>query len=243
MIVSLPGVYKPQDDTSLLIEALSSQTVTPSTRVLDLCSGTGALSIAAARAGAGRVLAIDISRRAILNVRLNRIFNKARVEARRGDLTEVVHGEVFDLVVSNPPYVPSEIDDLPTAGVERAWNAGVSGRALLDRIIASAPDMVAPGGSLLLLQSALCDVNKMEVMLEERGMAVEVVARRSIPFGPVLRARRAMLERRGLIDQGQETEELVVLRAQVARTSEKRAKHWDDVVEPAGTRKVGCHGR
>lgn len=213
MIVSLPGVYKPQDDTSLLIEALSSQTVTAATRVLDLCSGTGALSIAAAKAGAGRVLAIDISRRAILNVRLNGVFNKASVEARRGDLTEAVHGEVFDLVVANPPYVPSEIDDLPTAGVERAWNAGVSGRALLDRIIASAPDMVAPGGSLLLLQSALCDVNKTEAMLEEKGMTVEVAARRSIPFGPVLRSRLAMLERRGLIEQGQETEELVVLRA------------------------------
>ena len=73
--------------------------------------------------------------------------------------------------------------------------------------------MVAPGGSLLLLQSAFCDVRKTEAMLEERGMTVDVVARRSIPFGPVLRSRRAMLERRGLIDQGQETEELVVLRA------------------------------
>lgn len=95
MIVSLPGVYKPQEDTSLLIDALSSQTVTAASRVLDLCSGTGALSIAAAKAGAGRVLAIDISRRAILNVKLNGVFNKARVEARRGDLTEAVHGVLF----------------------------------------------------------------------------------------------------------------------------------------------------
>lgn len=81
MIVSLPGVYRPQDDTSLLIEALKCQRVTGSTRVLDLCAGTGALSIAAAKAGAGRVLAVDISRRSIMNVRLNRLLNKVSVEA------------------------------------------------------------------------------------------------------------------------------------------------------------------
>ncbi len=44
-------------------------------------------------------------------------------------------------------------------------------------------------------------------------MTAEVVAGRSIPFGPVLRSRRAMLERRGLIEHGQEIEELVVVRA------------------------------
>ncbi|MBT2264350.1 methyltransferase [Rhodococcus erythropolis] len=213
MIVCLPGVYPPQDDTSLLIEALNNQVLVGSTRVLDLCAGTGALSIAAAEAGAGRVLAIDISRRAIANVRINSLLNNVSVEARRGDLAEAAHGEMFDLVVSNPPYVPSEIDDLPTAGLERAWNAGTSGRVLLDRIITSAPDVLAPGGSLLLLQSALCDVGKSEAMLEELGLTVEVVAQKSIPFGPVLRSRRSMLERRGVIDRGQETEDLVVLRA------------------------------
>lgn len=213
MIVSLPGVYRPQDDTSLLIEALKCQRVTGSTRVLDLCAGTGALSIAAAKAGAGRVLAVDISRRSIVNVRLNRLLNKVSVEARRGDLTEVLTGEMFDLVVSNPPYVPSEIDELPASGLERAWNGGTGGRVLLDRIIASASDFLAPGGSLLLLQSAMCDIGKTGAMLKERGMTAEVVAGRSIPFGPVLRSRRAMLERRGLIEHGQEIEELVVVRA------------------------------
>lgn len=213
MIVSLPGVYRPQDDTSLLIEVLKRQRLADATRVLDLCAGTGALSIAAAKAGAGHVLAIDISRRAIVNIGLNRLLNHVSVEARRGDLTEALNGEMFDLVVSNPPYVPSEGDTLPTTGIERAWDAGATGRALLDQIIASAPDVLVPGGSLLLLQSALCDVDKTEAMLEERGMTAEVVAWRSIPFGPVLRSRRTMLERRGLIEHGQEMEDLVVLRA------------------------------
>ena len=68
------------------------------------------------------------------NARLNGILNGTSIDSRRGDLTEAVHGELFDLVISNPPYVPALADDLPTAGIERAWDAGKDGRALIDRI-------------------------------------------------------------------------------------------------------------
>ncbi|MEO6090085.1 MAG: 50S ribosomal protein L11 methyltransferase, partial [Umezawaea sp.] len=72
-----PGVYRPQDDTRLLAEALTAAAVRPGSRVLDICSGTGALAIAAARLGAAAVMATDVSRRAVvataLNARLHRV--------------------------------------------------------------------------------------------------------------------------------------------------------------------------
>jgi release factor glutamine methyltransferase len=213
MIVRLPGVYPPQHDTSLLSDALLFEPLTAASRVLDLCSGTGALSVAARRAGAGHVVAVDISRRAQLNTWLNAAVNRKRVDARRGDLTDAVDGELFDLIISNPPYVPAWEDALPTAGIARAWDAGKDGRGVLDRIASSAPDHVVPGGTLLLLQSALCGVDKTAAILEEFGMHVEVSARRSIPFGPVLAGRRMMLESRGLITADEDTEQLVVIRA------------------------------
>lgn len=213
MIVRLPGVYPPQQDTSLLNDALLAQKLTPRTRVLDLCAGTGALSVAAAKAGAGHVVAVDIARRACLNARLNAVVAGKRIDVRRGDLTAAVQGELFDVVVSNPPYVPAWGDELPTSGIERAWDAGKDGRALLDRIALSCAEVLAPGGTLLLLQSALCGVQKTEAMLEECGLTVTVVARSLVPFGPVMRSRRAVLEQRGLIVAGQATEELVVFRA------------------------------
>lgn len=213
MIVRLPGVYPPQHDTSLLTAALSSEPLTKHTRVLDLCSGTGALSIAAKMAGAQRVVAVDISRLARFNAWINGLINRVPVDTRRGDLTDAVKGEWFDLVVSNPPYVPALTDELPISGIERAWDAGKDGRALLDRITSSAPEVLAPGGTLLLLQSAMCGVEKTEAILEEHGMTVEISARRFVPFGPVMRSRRTALEARGLITAGQETEELVVIRA------------------------------
>ena len=213
MIVRLPGVYPPQHDTSLLSDALLFEPLTAASRVLDLCSGTGALSVAARRAGAGHVVAVDISRRAQLNTWLNAAVNRKRVDARRGDLTDAVGGELFDLIISNPPYVPAWEDTLPTTGIARAWDAGKDGRGVLDRIASSAPDHVVPGGTLLLLQSALCGVDKTAAILEEFGMHVEVSAHRSIPFGPVLAGRRMMLESRGLITADEDTEQLVVIRA------------------------------
>ena len=119
MILRLPGVYPPQHDTSLLADALLFERLTARSRVLDLCTGTGALAVAASAAGAGHVVAVDISRRACANARLNGILNGTSIDSRRGDLTEAVHGELFDLVISNPPYVPALADDLPTAGIER----------------------------------------------------------------------------------------------------------------------------
>lgn len=187
MILRLPGVYPPQHDTSLLADALLFERLTARSRVLDLCTGgTGALAVAASAAGAGHVVAVDISRRACANARLNGILNGTSIDSRRGDLTEAVHGELFDLVISNPPYVPALADDLPTAGIERAWDAGKDGRALIDRIAATVHEVLVPGGTLLLLQSVLCGVDKTEAILEEHGMAVEISARKY-----VLRARDA----------------------------------------------------
>jgi release factor glutamine methyltransferase len=51
-----------------------------------------------------------------------------------------------------------------------------------------------------------------QVMLEEQGLRVDVIARREIPFGPVLTARRRMLASRGIITADQRSEEIVVIR-------------------------------
>ncbi|MFC9362729.1 HemK2/MTQ2 family protein methyltransferase [Rhodococcus sp. NPDC057014] len=212
MLLRTPGVYPPQDDTWLLAGALAQHTLSPLTRVLDICTGTGALALRAAAQGAGSVTAIDISRRAVLTARINARIHERMIRVLQGSLTTPVRAEYFDLVISNPPYVPAQDDRLPDTGVAQAWDAGTDGRALLDRICAQVPDVLAPGGTLLLAQSGLSGVDKTQVMLEEQGLAVDVVARREIPFGPVLTARRRMLAARGIITADQRTEEIVVIR-------------------------------
>lgn len=217
-VLRLPGVYPPQRDTWLLAEVLSQELLTPTTRVLDICAGTGAVGLTACRAGALQVTAVDVSRRALVNAWINSRLHRQALRLRRGDLIEPVRTELFDVIVSNPPYVPASSDRLPTGGAARAWDAGRDGRAVLDRICVQAPEVLAAGGSLFIVQSALSGVEKTIAMLEEQGLRAEVVRRIEHPFGPVLFGRRAMLVARGVIRPDQCAEEIVVIKALRSRS-------------------------
>lgn len=59
------------------------------------------------------------------------------------------------MVFSNPPYVPAPDSRPPSRGPERAWDAGVDGRAVIDRICAEAPALLRPGGVLLMVHSGM----------------------------------------------------------------------------------------
>ncbi|HZE30183.1 MAG TPA: HemK2/MTQ2 family protein methyltransferase [Actinoallomurus sp.] len=206
-----PGVYRPQGDTRLLAEALRSARV--GLRVLDVGTGTGVLALAAARGGAARVIAVDSCARAVFAARVNAWLRGLPVRVVRSDLFEAVTGEVFDVIVANPPYVCS--DGLAQAGAStHVWDGGFDGRGVLDRLCCAAPPLLAPGGMLLLVQSALCGVQATVERLRSQRLRVAVVARRQEPFGPVMRARAAHLERRGLIGPEQRYEDLVVIRAE-----------------------------
>jgi release factor glutamine methyltransferase len=209
-----PGVYPTQRDTWLLAETLR-QIVRPGHRVLDLCTGTGALAVTAALAG-GRVTAVDLSRRAVHTARTNARLHRTKVHAVHGDLTAPVTGRVFGVVVSNPPYVPATTDELPTHGRYQAFDAGRDGRILISRVITAAPSVLAPGGRLLLVHSALCGVQDTLDELHRSGLHGKVIQECTHPFGPVLTERAELLETRGLVPHGGRTERLVVIEAHTA---------------------------
>ncbi|WP_406369071.1 class I SAM-dependent methyltransferase [Streptomyces sp. NBC_00647] len=213
-LITLPGVYAPQHDTELLMHALSRERVDPSTDVLDLGTGSGALALRAARLGA-RVTAVDIDWRAVFTTRLNALLSRRRITVRHGDLTAAVQGRTYDLVVSNPPYVPSPALRLPHRSPARAWEAGPDGRAFVDRVCDEAPAALRPGGVLLLVHSALCGSRPTLRRLTRAGFEATVTDRAFVPFGPVLSSRRTWLRRQGLLtDEHDDREELVVIRAQ-----------------------------
>lgn len=216
--LDVDGVYPPQHDSMLLIDTLERTELAVGRRVLDLCTGSGVVAIAAASMGATSVTAFDICPKAVRCSRGNAVHAGVYVDVREGTWTGAVHHAPFDLIVSNPPYVPtpSEGDRIPippSAGPAWAWNAGIDGRTVLDPLCTSAGGLLADGGSLLLVHSALAGVERSLRLLQSNGLNAYVVASQRIPFGPVLSARADWLEITGQIEPGCRTEELVVIRA------------------------------
>lgn len=211
-IVTLPGVFSPISDTWLLAEVLGDEVGAGRSTVLDVCTGSGALALTAARSGARAVTAVDVSRRAVLTARLNARLNGLRVRAMRSDLFQAVGDDRFDIIVSNPPYVPAQTDDLPTRGAARAWDAGRDGRAIIDRLIVEAPAHLRPGGVLLMVHSDICGVDATLARMRRVGLAPAVAARHRGPLGPLMRSRLEHLETHGLLGQGERVDDVAVLR-------------------------------
>jgi release factor glutamine methyltransferase len=213
MLFCPPGVYRAQTDTAVLAGVIQAGGYAQGCHVLDVGTGSGALALAAAGAGASSVTAVDLSWRSVAATWLNCRLHSAAVAVRRGDLFDPIAGRRFDLIVANPPYVPAETVALPRHRVARCWDGGLDGRAVLDRICDSAATHLTEDGVLLLVHSAVCGAERTVRRLADAGMDAEVIERGLIPFGPVMRARSALLHARGLIEAGQTLEELVVVGA------------------------------
>ena len=214
MVFRIPlGVYPPQADTRLLAEALRREDIDAGTAVLDVGTGSGVLAAHAARRGSAQVTAVDIAPLAVGFTWLRTRIAGLPVRVLHGDLLAPVADRRFDLIVANPPYVPGP--HRPTRrGRGTAWRGGVDGRALLDRICTDAPPLLRPKGVLLLVHSGLCGTDRTVRALVRAGLRADVTDRRTVPFGPVLRGQAAWLEARGLIAPGEDSEELVVVRAE-----------------------------
>lgn len=216
MLLRPPGVYRAESDTVMLADVVRRGGYALARDVLDLGTGSGALALAAARAGARSVTAVDLSLRSVTATWLNSRLHGLAVSVRRGDLFGPVAGRRFDLVIANPPYVPAATTVLPRHRKARCWDAGKDGRVLIDRICAGVPDVLAPAGEVLIVHSTVCNTEFTLAALGRAGLVAGVLAKATVPFGPVMHARAAMLEARGLIAPGERIEELVVVGARRA---------------------------
>jgi release factor glutamine methyltransferase len=211
-------VYRPQQDSRLLVETMQRTGIVAGRRVLDLCTGSGYVAIAAAELGCASVTAFDICPNAVRCSRDNALDAGVEVDVREGSWTRAFDCAAFEVVVSNPPYVPAPpVDDEAAtpcdAGPSWAWDAGPDGRLVLDPLCESAAKLLCESGTLLLVQSAFAGVRQSLDSLWASGLDAEVVASQRIPFGPVLSARAKWLEDNGLLQHGCREEELVVIRA------------------------------
>jgi release factor glutamine methyltransferase len=147
-------VLVPRPETETLVEvALEKLGETP--RIADLGTGSGAIALALKQARPqATVVAVDVSPDAAEVARANAERLGLAVEIRVGDLLGPLAGETFDLIAANLPYIPS--GEIPTLPVEvrneplLALDGGPDGLALIRRVIAGTPALLAPDGWLVL---------------------------------------------------------------------------------------------
>lgn len=149
-----PGVLIPRSDSEVLAQRARSLTK-PGQTALDVCCGSGALGISLKLARPEvTVWAGDLSPEAIALTKENAQVLGADIHIREGDLFAPFAGQIFDLILCNPPYIPTqELDGLqsevqmePTL----ALNGGADGLDYYRRIFEEVHAYLAPGGSLLL---------------------------------------------------------------------------------------------
>jgi release factor glutamine methyltransferase len=142
------GVYSPSDDSFLMVDAIAKLPV-DGLEVLDVGTGSGILGLFCAMRG-GRVTLTDIDEAALQHAK--KAANMLRLEVRTvlSDMFSKVQGK-FDLILFNPPYLPSsKIDDLTVDG-------GRSGTELSKRFLSGLPTHLKTNGTALLLTSSLND--------------------------------------------------------------------------------------
>lgn len=149
-------VLIPRQETEMLCElALARMGDTPAPRVLDVCTGSGAIAVVLKReCERADVTATDLSADALALAAANAQRNLARIRFLQGDLLSPVRGEQFDVIVSNPPYIESAACDALQPEVLReprmALDGGVDGLDFYRRLALETPTFLTEGGYLLL---------------------------------------------------------------------------------------------
>lgn len=150
-----PATLVPRPETEILVDlALREIPRRSEWRVLDLGTGSGAVALAIARERPlANVTAVDVSAEALEVAKINaRELGIANVEFLCGSWTEPVAGRIFDIVVSNPPYVAAGDPALEALGAEprEALVAGEDGLEAIEVLARDCYDIVAPNGRLFL---------------------------------------------------------------------------------------------
>jgi len=159
-------VYPPAEDSRLLLRAALAE-VRPADRVLEVGTGSG-YAAAGLMGRAAKVVATDI------NPHAARCARARGVEAVRTDLFSGLRGP-FDLILFNPPYLPTAPEERLDDWLEYALDGGPTGRVVIERFVADAGRVLAPFGRILLLVSSLTGLDEVRELFARAGFVSFVV--------------------------------------------------------------------
>jgi release factor glutamine methyltransferase len=167
-------VYQPAEDSDLLART-AREHAHEGVRVLDVGTGSGYVAATLAEMGAD-VVGVDVSPLAC------RQAHEHGIPVVRGDLVDPFGDRSFDLVVFNPPYLPTPADQEWDDWMEHALSGGEDGRRLVDPFLASVGRVLTDGGEVLLLVSSLTNPEAVQTFAATHGLDGERVASEKHPY-------------------------------------------------------------
>ena len=158
-------VYEPSEDSFLLADAALAN-IKGSEHILETGCGSGIISAVINANTKASVTGIDINPYAVQCTKEN------GVEVIRGDLLSCIKGS-FDLIIFNPPYLPTEDREKEKGWLNAALDGGSNGRQVIFRFLEEAGRCLGEGGKILMLVSSLSGVDEIKSKIVDLGFSVE----------------------------------------------------------------------
>ncbi|KMT15736.1 hypothetical protein BVRB_3g057140 [Beta vulgaris subsp. vulgaris] len=192
LVASHPEVYEPCDDSFALVDALLSDRANllqhQPTLCLEIGCGSGyvitslALMLGQESNNGIHYLATDINPDAIQVTSETLKAHGVHAEVMLMDIASALENRlagVVDVVVVNPPYVPTPEDEVGCGGIVASWAGGEDGRSVIDRILPIVDKLLSDKGWLYMLTLAANKPLELCGLMREKGYASKIVVQRS----------------------------------------------------------------
>ena len=167
-------VYEPAEDSFLLADAALSE-VRDRDRVLEVGCGSGIISAVIKANTKASVVGIEI------NPFAARCSKENGIEVIRGDLLSCITGE-FDLIIFNPPYLPTNEMERTKDWINAALDGGYDGRSIIKRFLNEAGNCLSNNGKILLLISSMTGIGEVRSELISLGYSILEISRERLDF-------------------------------------------------------------
>jgi len=171
-----PEVYDPAEDTYLMLDSIEFK---KEDNVLEIGTGCGIIALECCRKGVN-VICTDINPLAVELVKKNYLINQEKLlgnfEVRLGDLFEpILDFETFDVIIFNPPYLPTRKKDLVGGWIDTAFNGGESGLETTKRFIQDLSRFLKKDGKAYLIFSSQSDKKKLDSAIKKSKLKSDII--------------------------------------------------------------------
>ncbi|MDR2873799.1 MAG: methyltransferase [Methanobrevibacter sp.] len=177
------NVYEPSDDSYLLAKNLM---IKKGDEILEIGTGTGIIAMNASIL-AKSVIATDINYDALKlaekNIKSNKIKN---IKLCYGNLFNPVQNKKFDLILFNPPYLPTDKEDILEDDLNYAFDGGIDGMKTITSFLNQLKSHLKDKGKVQMIHSSLSKVEETIRILKSKGFQTEITAKERFFFEEIV---------------------------------------------------------